>query len=201
MPDVFVNPEGGDVVEAGRVSGHGDQQRPDRPPDRAPGRPELPSEARDGRVLAAHLPERPPCRAGRQQGSRSGDVVVDLGERADRARRFGAAPGPLAPDQPDRPAAAGNVDQRHLPPAASHRHDAALTTTHRRRRCLHHHPQPARPGLLDGDDVGAGQAHEQVAAVAVAGPDTDRFSAGARVTAPRRLGHVEAFRSRLLGRS
>lgn len=201
MPDVLVDPERGDVVEAGRVRSHRCQQRLHGPPDRAPGRPELPGQARDGGVLPTHLPQRPPGRAGRQQRSRPRDVVLDLGERADRAGRFGAAPGPLPPDQPDRPAAARHVDQRHPPPTASHGDDPALAAAHRRGRGLHDHPQPACRRLVDGDDVDAGQAHEEVAAVAVAGPDTGKFSGRARVIAPRRLGHVEASRSRLLGRS
>ena len=45
--------------------------------------------------------------------ARSSSISVN----AYRAARFRTAPGPLAPDGPDRASAAGHVDRRHLPPA------------------------------------------------------------------------------------
>jgi len=74
-----------------------------------------------------------------------------------------------------RPPAAGHVDQRHLPPTSSDGDDSAPAAPHRRGRCLHHHPQPTASGLLDGNDVDAGQADEQVATVAVTDRDTSRI--------------------------
>ena len=152
-------------------------------------------------MLAAQLPDGPPRRPRAQQRPRRRDARVDLAERAGRAGRLQAPPGPLPPHQPHRPTRARHVDQRHLPTAAGTSQHTAVPTAHRRRRRLHHHPQPAVPGHVDGDDVDACQAEQEVAAVAVTSADTSGAGAGARVVARRRLGHVEAFRGGLLGRS
>jgi hypothetical protein len=55
VPHVLINPEGGDVLEAGLVIGHGLEQRLDRAPHRVPGRAELPGEAPDRGVLTSEL--------------------------------------------------------------------------------------------------------------------------------------------------
>ena len=67
----------------------------------------------DGGVLTAQLGDRPPARAGSQQGPRIGDPLVLLGERAGWASQLGAPPGPLAPHQFHWPPEAGRVDQPH----------------------------------------------------------------------------------------
>jgi len=125
VPDVLVDPQCGDVLEPGLVCGHRLEQRLDRAPHGAPGRAELAGEAGHRGVLAAQLVDRPPARPPGQQCPWRGQVLVLLDERASRALRFGAAPDPLAPDQRDRAAEAGKVDQPNLAATVAVGHHAA----------------------------------------------------------------------------
>ena len=76
-------------------------------------------------VLTAQLTDRPPTRTSRQQRAGPGHVVALLGDQPARAVGLGAAPGPLAPPQLDRPAEARRVYQPHHPTAVTAHHDPA----------------------------------------------------------------------------
>ena len=188
MPHVFIDAEAGDAVEAGLVLSHRLQQRTDRLPDRAPGRPELPGQPEHARVFTADLTDRPPARPGGQQRPGARDRVVLLGEHPGRAARLDASPDPLAPAQFNRPAEARRVDQPNLAAAVAGHHDPADPAALDPRRRLDHHPQhrPALTGhLLHAGHVQAGETNETVAAGAVA---TGRTRARARRTLRHRRG-------------
>lgn len=119
-----------------------------------------------------------------------------LGGPAGRVAGVGAAPGALAPHQSDRPADARRVDQPHIPAPTGE----ASTCTPGRPLVPPRTSRPPAPAALDGladsEDMEAGKSNQQVAAFALA-----RFPTRARSRARRRLGHVEASWSGLLGRS
>jgi hypothetical protein len=190
MADVLVDAEGRDAAEAGPVIGHLLQQRPDRRLHGAPRRPELPRQAQDRRTFATDLIDRPPARPRRQQGPRSGDGVVLLGEHPRRAVRLGAPPRPLAPRELNRPTEARCVDQPHLATSVAAHHDAqarqpstlAGDSTVTRKQG----PRPA-DHLPDGGHVQPVEADEKITAGAA---QVSRAGASRR----RRLGHGRGLR-------
>lgn len=193
MPDVLVDAEGADAVEAGLVGGKRLQQLLDRPPRG----PQLAGEALHGGVFAAHLPNRPPARSSRQQGPRAGQLLVAFGEGTGRAVRLGAPPGPLAPHQFDRSAHGRDVDQPDLPPAVTAGHDTTRPAGLDPRGRLDHDTQQQAAFavvLTHGDDVEAVQADEQIAAI------TGGIRAAARSSTRRRLGQRQEPSGWQLGR-
>ena len=173
------------------VGGQFLQQRLDRVPHGAPRRAELSGQSLHGGVFATQLADRPKTRPNRQQGTRLGEIVVLLGERPARTGRFGAAPGPLAPGQLDRPGHAWHVHQPHLPTAVAVRdHSAGRAALLARWRLDHDPERRSSLGLVLGDigNVEAGQADQHVAAVAV-----DVISIKARRNTRRRLGHCRGL--------
>lgn len=74
--------------------------------------------------------------------------LVPLGERADRAHRFEALPGPLGPHQLDRSAEAVCVDQPHRAAAMDVRHHSARAARLDPRWRLHEHPQNRSPSTF-----------------------------------------------------
>ena len=188
VPQVFVHPEGGHAGEPGLVVGQRRQDGLDRAPHRLPRHPQLTRQPVDGGVLTADLLEHPPARPGGQQPARAGYLLVLLGEHPGRARRLQAPPRALAPPQPGRPRETRDVDQGRRAPAVALGDHPTRRAAHHRRRGLHRDHEHAMAGLVDVDHVQAVQADQQVAMVTV------RRGRGS-AAAPRRLGHVEAFRS------
>ena len=139
-------------------------------------------------VLTAQLTDRPPTRTSRQQRAGPGHVVALLGDQPARAVGLGAAPGPLAPPQLDRPAEARRVYQPHHPTAVTAHHDPADPAALDPRGRLHVHPHAGTSSashLLHGGDVQPIETDEQITARAVA---TGRTRARARRTLRHRRG-------------
>ena len=197
VPHMLIDPEALHAGEPGVVVGHLLQQRSDRGPHGVPRRPELSGDPADRGVLAADLVDRPPARPRRQQSPRPGDLLVLLGEDLRRTRRLDAAPGPLAPDQPDRPVEARRIDQHHVTAAVAARNDTARRATHRGPKRLDpHREQPDVVVELDGDHVQLAEPDEQVATRAVVG-----VVMAARSDVRRRLRQRRGLPDRVLGRS
>lgn len=197
VPHMLIDPEALHAGEPGVVVGHLLQQRSDRGPHGVPRRPELSGDPADRGVLAADLVDRPPARPRRQQSPRPGDLLVLLGEDLRRTRRLDAAPGPLAPDQPDRPVEARRIDQHHVTAAVAARNDTARRATHRGPGRLDpHREQPDVVVELDGDHVQLAEPDEQVATRAVVG-----VVMAARSDVRRRLRQRRGLPDRVLGRS
>jgi hypothetical protein len=93
---------------------------------------------------------------------------VLLGERLAGALVLGAAPGPLAPHQPDRAPEAGHINQHDIAATVAADQHATGQAAHRRGRRLDHDLEAG--GLLDDlEDLEPVQADEQIAVVAVGG--------------------------------
>jgi hypothetical protein len=184
VPHVLIHTKSLHAVEPGLVIGHRLQQRLDRGPYRVPRRPQLPRDPGDGGVLAADLVDRPPACPHGQQGPRPSHLLVLLGEHLCRTRWFLAAPGPLAPDQPNRPVEAWRVDQRDVASAVTVCHDPAGRAAHRRPSRLDADgEQPDLAVELHDRDMESVETDEQIAARAVAG-----VVMAARSDVRRRLG-------------
>ena len=182
MPDVFVDAEGGDLIEPGLVVGEPLQHRLHVRPHGPPRHPELTSQAPHGRVLPSHLPDRPRDRAGRERAVRLRDDRVLLGERTDRAALLAATPTALAPPDTHRPRAHRRVGERERLPARRLRDHPAPRAPRRARRGLGIDQQPTAVTMHAGH-VQAVQADKQIAAGAVR--RVGRASGGA----PRRVRH------------
>ena len=93
------------------------------------------------RSAAADLASRPAARARRQHLALCGDLWVLLGDRARRTAPIRAAPAPLAPHQPRRPAERPQVRQLHGPLAVGPQRPAAAVARRARRPAADAHPQ------------------------------------------------------------
>jgi hypothetical protein len=151
--DMLVDAEPGHPGEPGLVVGHRLEQRPDRGPDRVPGRAQLTGDPGDRGMLVADLADRPPTRPRRQQRPWRRDLPVLLGEHLDRARRLDTAPRPYAPHQLHQPVETRRINQPDLTTAVARRnHPTARAATHRQGR-LHTHRQPTSTIAGDGSDM------------------------------------------------
>ncbi len=193
--DVFVDPEGSDVLEPCLVLVHRLEQRPDRAPHRAPRRAQLTGQAGHRGVLTPHLVDRPPARPCREQRSWSGEVVVLLGEGPGHAVLLAATPSPLTPDQTDWAPEARHVDEIHIASAVAVRDDSARHAPGRLSRRFDDHADHGAV-FADVDDAETLQADQEVTTVAVAG-----FRTWARTVARRRLEHRRDLPVGLLGRT
>ena len=168
VPDVLVDPEGGDAGEPGLILRRGGQDRPDRGPHRLPRRAELTGHPGHRAVLATDLMHRPPAGPCGEHGPRLGDLLVLLGEHPDRTRRLRTFPGPFPPPQLDRPAERRSIHQPHRAPAMTRGDDPAGRAAHHRQGRLDRHPQPAAIVPLDPGHVQPVEPDQQVTALAVA---------------------------------
>ncbi len=183
VPEVLVDAERGDPVEAGLVRGARLEHRLDVSPDRAPRHPELAGDALHRRVLPPHLPHRPDHRSGRELGARRGDQSVLLGERLPRARLISAPEPALAPPDPHRSGAHRRIDQHERLPAPRLGDLPAPRAPDRPRRGLDVDQEHAVAAALDSHHVQPAEADEHIAAITV---DSRRR---ARSGAPRSIGH------------
>ena len=172
VPHVLVDPEDGDVLEAGLIRRCRSQDRLDRGPHRPPRRPEPARQPLHRGVLTAQLGDGPTARPHRQQTTGPSDRLVLLHERPDRARRLGAPPAALAPHHRGRLPERRRVDQPHLPPAVAVRDDTTGGAAHPPRGGLHRHGQRALAVAVEIDHAQVVQADQQVATVAVAAAGT-----------------------------
>ena len=192
MPDVLIDPEPHNAIEAGLVIGHGFEQRSDRRPHCVPRRAQLAGDAGDRSVLVADLANRPPTRPHRQQRTRQRDRVVAFGERPRLASVVDAAPRPLAPHQPHRPTEARHVNQRHVAAAVAVRDHPTHHARHRGGRRFDGHLEHVTFGVVTHrEHMHTGQADEHITPRAIRGTII-RTRAAAR----RRLGHRRGPSSR-----
>src|SRR5699024_8391065 len=126
MPNVLVDSERADAVEAGRIIGQGLQRSPDRGPDGLPGGAELAGQPVDGGVLSAQLLDCPIDDPGGGGVPRPGERGELLDEGAAFARGAGADEAALAPQDRHRPPERGDVDQTHQLPSMTGADGAAI---------------------------------------------------------------------------
>lgn len=141
VPDVLVDAERGDAVEAGLVRREPLELGLDRPPERLPRGPEPTREPGDRGVLAPQLPDRPGDRSDGHRPARWHQRRDLLDERAAGAGRLHAPPDPLPPEHPH-PARAWHVTQHPAATPTTDRHDPARRAAHRPRRRQDGHRQP-----------------------------------------------------------
>ena len=192
-----VHAKAGHTVEPGLVGGQFLQQRLDRVPHRCATSCRAAGPVPARRRVRDATGRSPTDTPESSTGLALGEIVVLPGEHPARTGRFGAAPGPLAPGQLDRPGHAWHVDQPHLPPAVAVRdHSADRAALFPGWRLDHDPERRSTLGLVlaDVSDVEAGQTDQQVAVV-------DVISIGACRNTRRRLGHCRGLPVEELGRS
>lgn len=184
VPDVFIDAEGADAVEAGRIIGQRLQCSLDRRPHRVPRGTELTSQSADGGVLPAQLSHCPLHDAGRGGMPRRGKPRQVLHERHTFARPAWADEAAFAPDDRDGAAERGDVDQTHHLPSMPHPGGAAVRASDRSRLGFDGHLQVLATQTRI-KDVHVVEPDEKIAA------DTTgrRCGSGGRPAAPDRLRH------------
>lgn len=177
LPDVFVDAQGGDALQALGVGQFELRQRLDVVPDRMPVDAELPGDRRDRDVLFLQLLVRPVAGAHGELFPWP-DAVVFLGEGDHGALLFVAAEHALVPVQDHGRALGGNVVDGHRAPGVGPGLGAASAAPCNAVRGFDDHDEPGLVASVHRDHVQSLEVQEGVCEVA---PRSGAAGAGHRI--------------------